>query len=447
MSTMDTSALARIMLGGFGQGAGMVSDAAQILEARQRSAQQQARYEAEVAYRAEQERQQQARQLAQMSALANFAEQRGMLTAGPDPMAYGPQQPPMGGAPSPMGPFQPGIGPATPQAAHSLGLDRATLMGMDPTTARGIVDDMMLQQRQMENAQFEADLSEQIKRRESMARAGRIASIRSQMEQAGFTPEQISRALTAANLSEVGVPAATINGMFPEPAGPAADWSMGQGLGYPEAMRGAFEGGAISPMEAWRARPDTAAVGGDPDAQVADFVRSVEGPFADPADPATWTKLNPTGVEIMRLKMRRSEAITDQVLSAILPESDDRTKMAFLKWQADQMGQRYRTMMNQSTYEGGPSKLDVANAEFAWIEASRAYGQAAMGQGGANAGATPAQPAQPAQMMPTAGPQNDAAAIARQVAGRMFPGVALEQMTDDQWEQVAAQIRLINGGQ
>lgn len=224
MSTMDTTALARIMLGGFNQGAGMVSNAAQIMDARQRAAQQQAQYEAEVAYRQQQQRQQEAKQLAQMSSLANFAEARGLLTQGPDPMAYGPFPGPQAG-PSPVGPFQPGMEPAVQSAGQfgqmgmggpTLGLDRATLMGMDPRLAGGLIEDMLGQRRAMENAQFEADLSDQIRRREAISRAGRIAAIRSQMRGEGFSEQQIGRALTAANLSEVGVPAGVVSGMFGE---------------------------------------------------------------------------------------------------------------------------------------------------------------------------------------------------------------------------------------
>ena len=331
------------------------------------------------------------------------------------------------------------------QAAPSMGLDRATLMGMDPRFAGGVVEDMLGQQRSMETAQFEQEIRSQAERRSIAQREARRVYIRAELEKAGFTPEQIARALAASGLSEIGVPAATITGMFGQ-SGPSADWQMGQGLGYPDAMRGAFEGGAISPMDAWKNRPDTAGAGGDPDAQIEDFIRSVEGPFADPADPATWSKLNPAGVEVMRLKMRLGEAITDQVLGAVLPESDNRTKIAFLKWQADMMNQRYRSILNASTYKDGPSKIDVANAEEAMVDAARVYGKAAMGMDGT----TPQQPAGPMPTQPPTAapqaPQNDAAMIARQIAERMFPGVPLQSLTPQQKQQIADQLNAMNGG-
>ena len=334
------------------------------------------------------------------------------------------------------------------QAAPSMGLDRATLMGMDPRFAGGVVEDMLGQQQRMETAQFEQELKAQAERRSIAEREARRTYIRGELEKAGFTPEQIARSLAAQGLADIGTPAGVITSMFNQ-GGPAADWQMGQGLGYPEAMRGAFEGGQISPMDAWKNRPDTADAAGDPDAQIADFIRSVEGPFADPADPATWSKLNPAGVEIMRLKMRRGEAITDQVLGAVLPESDNRTKIAFLKWQADMMNQRYRSILNASTYDGGPSKLEVANAEEAMVDAARVYGKAAMGMDGATpqqpAGPMPTQPPAAAPQAPQA-PQSDASMIARQIAERMFPGVPLQSLTPQQKQQIADQLNAMNGG-
>lgn len=458
MSTMDTTALARIMLGGFNQGAGLVSNAAQINDSRARAAQQQAQYEQEVAYRLEQQRQQESRQLAQMSALANFAESRGLLQPS-GPSGYGPFQPPLA-SPSPTGPFQPGMEPAMPQqAAPSMGLDRATLMGMDPRFAGGVVEDMLGQQQRMETAQFEQELKAQAERRSIAEREARRTYIRGELEKAGFTPEQIARSLAAQGLADIGTPAGVITSMFNQ-GGPAADWQMGQGLGYPEAMRGAFEGGQISPMDAWKNRPDTADAAGDPDAQIAELVRSIEGPFADPNDQNTWAKIDPAGLGFLRLKLETGGQVTDAMIDAVLPSRDNRAVIAYLKWFADMKQKEYLALVNDSSYKDSKvTPLQLQQAKAASVHATSNYGRAVQGDGeaqaaganaGANADATPAQPAGPMPTQPPAAapqaPQNDAAMIARQIAERMFPGVPLQSLTPQQKQQIADQLNAMNGG-
>jgi hypothetical protein len=451
MSTMDTTALARIMLGGFGQGAGMVTNAAQIGDARQREAAMQQRYAQEVAYRQQQQQAEQARQLAQMSALANFAEQRGLFTQGPDPMAYGPSQPPMAG-PSPVGPFQPGMEPAMPQQPQALGLDRATLMGMDPTTARGVIDDMMRGQREMENARFEAEIEDQIRRQEVSDRAAKARSLRTQLEQAGFPPEQIAKSMAAAGLSEFGAPAGVVNQLFEPAPAPGADWAMGQSLGYPEAMQPAFESGQISPMDAYKNRPDTTAAGGDTDAQIASLVRSIEGPLADPNDESTWAKIDPAGLGFMRLKLETGGQITDAMIDAVLPTRDNRAEIAYLKWFADAKRDEYMKIMGYEDVD----PLEAQQAEAAYMHAVRNYRQAAQGDGGSNRAQTGRNPGasreQPdSQSAPTAAPtpaagESDVAMIARQLAERMFPGVPIQALTTQQHQQIADQLNALNGG-
>lgn len=213
MSTMDTSSLARIMLGGFGQGANMVTNAAQILDQRARAAQVQQRYAEEVEYRRRQDQAAAADLLAQQTALANFAENQGIFGPTVDPMAYGPQQPAQSGAPSPLGPYQPGMEPAPP-IPGAMGLDRATIMGMDPASARSLITGAVKHRRDLEMAQFKADIDDQIERQKMAREMASEASFMAQARHAGFSEADIQRSLLARRASSLGTPAGVVGDVF-----------------------------------------------------------------------------------------------------------------------------------------------------------------------------------------------------------------------------------------
>lgn len=463
-----------------------IAQLAEQLNAQDAAAAQRARYEqmaqaqfqqqqAELLHRRQMEDAGRAVWLNQIDRLGGFtdlgSQQGGVAGAGsPAPVPpvgpgqYGPLQQGQQFAPPPGPQGLPTTGPLTleqqiqqsfqPQqspASMLTGLSRQALAGASPQLVQQIAETMMAEQDRARQLRAKSDMEFQSWHRGELERQMRREAIRSDGRRAGLSEEDIQNTIALHGLSEAGVPAGVLGQlgerMWPEPQEyqPTAQDFMalgvpgGQATGEDSPAAALARMGA-SPSEAARFVPDGAAVG-DPEAQIADFIRSVEGPTADPADPSTWTKLNPTGVEVMRLKMRRGEAITDQVLSAVLPESDNRTKIAFLKWQADQMAQRYRSILNASTYAGGPSKLDVANAEAAWVDAARAYGTATGVGVGQNQPTGPQQPT-PAQPAPAMQAPNELDAMVPQVFENLRARLG-RNPTRDEVEQV---MRSLAGG-
>lgn len=386
MSQFDQSALARLLLGGIGQGAAIAQD-------RQRTAIDMARLAGQMRQSQRQE-EQDAAAAAYYDALA---QSLGLIG--------GPGGQPAPGQPAPLGPPAPGqpqFGAwPPPQSAMGIGGIDPAVFGAAPPDAQGRLvehelaarrqnqaQDSMLQ-RQQEFERFRQQLEAESAQRAEAERIARRDSIVRNMRREGFDERTIAATVTQMGLIDEGFPAASQRDIVSTimPSAPAPSVEFFAALGYPPEQAQHLAEAGIDAKTAMQYRPKEARSlmpDSDVDALLGDLVQSAPD-------------LDPRGLAIVRLKMRLGEVVPASALEALLGTDDTKTLLPTMRWIAETHRRHYAAKLSALREMKGnlltpPEDVaafeeEVRRAEKSFLDAFAEVRKAAGGRGASPTGA------------------------------------------------------------